>query len=73
MSGLTLERARASHEDIEAYEAAIVAILEDKPRTVRVLFFPFYPSLLASCLPPLIAIASHDRCYARTELCRRSM
>jgi len=52
MSGLTLERARASHEDIEAYEAAIVANLEDKPRTVRVLFFPFSPSLLASCLPP---------------------
>jgi hypothetical protein len=35
MSSLTLERARASHEDIEAYERAIVAILEDKPRTVR--------------------------------------
>ena len=51
MSGLTLERARASHEDIEAYEAAIVAILEDKPRTVRVLFFPFsLPSLPPACL-----------------------
>ncbi|EKU22951.1 splicing factor 3A subunit 3 [Nannochloropsis gaditana CCMP526] len=35
MSGLTLERARANHEDIEAYEAAIVAILEDKPRTAK--------------------------------------
>ena len=35
MSSLTLERARANHEDIEAYERAIVAILEDKPRTVR--------------------------------------
>ncbi len=35
MSSLTLERARANHEDIEAYERAMVAILEDKPRTVR--------------------------------------
>jgi hypothetical protein len=51
MSGLTLERARANHEDIEAYEAAIVAILEDKPRTVRYdhirvyLLFPFHTRL----------------------------
>lgn len=36
MSGLILERARANHEDVEVYEAAIVAILEDKPRTVCV-------------------------------------
>lgn len=35
MSGLALERARSSHEDIEVYERGIIALLDDKPKTVR--------------------------------------
>lgn len=35
MSSQILERARASHEDIEVYEKAIIQQLEEKPRKVR--------------------------------------
>jgi len=77
MSGLTLERARANHEDIEAYEAAIVAILEDKPRTVRYdhirvyLLFPFlrdWPCATVfstTSFPPCIA-SGEGTCLATT-------
>lgn len=34
MSSTWLERARANHEDIEAYEKGIVQQLEDKPKKV---------------------------------------